>query len=167
MTCTAADIPLCVGYAGNSGSTVHHPDGNSRSFTLASPVIWIRDWRTPREAEGPRALLAGMYGDSGSECVSESLRLAQRKLVERSERTKVIIYLHDGRPTDESADAVRATVERLRKAGHIVIGLFVGSQREVARLEAIFGKDDTIGVDDLTRLPDRLGRILLRYARKF
>jgi hypothetical protein len=166
MTCTAADIPLCIGYAGNSGSTVHHPDGNSRSFTLASPVIWIRDWRTPREAEGPRALLAGMYGDSGSECVSESLRLAQRKLAERSERTKVIIYLHDGRPTDELASAVKATVERVRKAGHIVIGLFVGSQREVARLEAIFGKDDTIGVDDLTRLPDRLGRILLRYARK-
>jgi hypothetical protein len=166
MTCSAAEIPLCIGYAGNAGSTVHHPDGTSRSFNLDSPVIWIRDWHTPREAEGPRALLAGMYGDSGCECVSASLRLAQRKLAERREGTKVIIYVHDGRPTDETAEAVAATVAQVRKTGLIVLGLFIGDQRELARLEAIFGKDDTIGVDDLKRLPERLGRILLRYARR-
>jgi hypothetical protein len=75
MACTEADIPLCIGYAGNDGYTCHHRDG-ARSFALDTPVIWIRDWSTPRSAEGPRALLAGMYGDSGDERYSASLKLA-------------------------------------------------------------------------------------------
>jgi hypothetical protein len=165
MACTEAEIPLCIGYAGNNGYTCHHP-GGARSFALRSPVIWIRDWSTPRSAEGPRALLAGMYGDSGDECYSASLRLAQQQLATRPERTKVIIYLLDGRPTDEPADAVRHTVEHLRRAGTLVIGLFVGGQGEIRYLRDIFGVDDTIGVEDIRHLPDRLGRILLRYARK-
>lgn len=165
MACSAADIPLCIGYAGNNGYTCHHPDG-ARSFALSSPVIWIRDWSTSRSAEGPRALLAGMYGDSGDECYSASLRLVQQQLAARPERTKVIIYLLDGRPTDEPSDAVRRTVEQVRRAGLLVIGLFVGSQGEIRYLRDIFGADDTIGVADIRHLPDRLGRILVRYARK-
>jgi len=165
LACTEADIPLCIGYAGNNGYTCHHPDG-ARSFELSTPVIWIRDWTTPRTAEGPRALLAGMYGDSGDERYSASLMLAQKQLADRPERTKVIIYLLDGRPTDESTDAVRRTVEQVRKAGILVIGLFVGGQGEIRYLQDIFGKDDTIGVADIRHLPDRLGRVLLRYARK-
>jgi hypothetical protein len=165
MACTAAEIPLCIGYAGNNGYTCHHP-GGARSFALTSPVIWVRDWSTPRSAEGPRALLAGMYGDSGDECYSASLRLAQQQLTARPERTKVIIYLLDGRPTDEPADTVRQTVEHVRRAGTLVIGLFVGGQGEIRYLRDIFGADDTIGVEDIRHLPDRLGRILLRYARK-
>ena len=37
----------------------------------------------------------------------------QEQLAERPERTRVIIYLLDGRPTDEPAAQVRATVERV------------------------------------------------------
>jgi nitric oxide reductase activation protein len=107
-----------------------------------------------------------MYGDSGDERYSASLALAQKQLAARPERTKVIIYLLDGRPTDEPADAVRHTVEHLRRAGTLVIGLFVGGQGEIRYLRDIFGVDDTIGVEDIRHLPDRLGRILLRYARK-
>ena len=165
LACTEADIPLCIGYAGNDGYTCHHRDG-ARSFELSTPVIWIRDWATPRSAEGPRALLAGMYGDSGDERYSASLSLAQKQLTERPERTKVIIYLLDGRPTDETTDAVRHTVEQVRRAGTLVIGLFVGSQGEIRYLQDIFGVDGTIGVADIRHLPDRLGRVLLRYARK-
>jgi hypothetical protein len=165
LACSAAEIPLCIGYAGNDGYSCHHPDG-ARSFEAASPVIWIRDWSTPQHAEGPRALLAGMYGDSGDECYSASLRLAQQQLAARPERTKVIIYLLDGRPTDEPPDAVRRTVEQIRRAGTLVLGLFVGSQDEIRYLRDIFGANDTIGVADLRHLPDRLGRLLLRYARK-
>jgi DNA repair protein RadC len=151
MACSAADIPLCIGYAGNNGYTCHHPDG-ARSFALPSPVIWIREWSTPRNVEGPRALLAGMYGDSGDECYSASLRLAQQQLAMRPERTKVIIYLLDGRPTDEPSDAVRDTVEHLRRAGILVIGLFVGGQGEIRYLRDIFGADDTIGERPIERL---------------
>ena len=39
-------------------------------------------------------------------------------------------------------------------------------RREIRYLRDIFGADDTIGVADIRHLPDRLGRILLRYARK-
>jgi nitric oxide reductase activation protein len=78
----------------------------------------------------------------------------------------VIIYLLDGRPTDEATDAVRCTVGQVRRAGTLVIGLFVGSQGEIRYLRDIFGIDDTIGVADIRHLPDRLGRVLLRYARK-
>lgn len=165
LACTAAEIPLCIGYAGNDGSTMHHPDGDRR-FVRDSPVIWVRDWTTPREAEGPRALLAGMYGDSGNECYSASLHLAQMQLRDRIERTKVIIYLLDGRPTDETTDAVRHTVAQVRRAGTIVIGLFVGDQSQIRYLQDIFGNDDMIGVANLAHLPERLGRILLRYAKK-
>jgi hypothetical protein len=166
MACSAAEIPLCIGYAGNQGSTVHHPDGEARRFTRDEAVIWIRDWTTPPSAEGPRALLAGMYGDSGDECYSASLRAAQARLKDRPERRKVIIYLLDGRPTDETSDAVRQTVEHIRRTGTLVIGLFVGDQGQIRHLQAIFGADDTIGVEHLSNLPDRLSRILLRYAGK-
>ncbi len=165
MACTAADIPLCIGYAGNDGTTVHHPDGPKR-FLRAAPVIWIRDWNSPPALEGPRALLAGMYGDSGSECYSASLKLAQAQLHARPERTRVILYLLDGRPTDEPAETVQQTVAQLRKHGTLVIGLFLGDQGQIRHLQAIFGADDTIGVDNLRQLPERLGRVLLRFIRK-
>jgi nitric oxide reductase activation protein len=119
---------------------------------------------TRRTRPKGRALLAGMYGDSGNECYSASLRLAQQQLARRPERTKVIIYLLDGRPTDEPAETVRQAVTALRQAGTIVIGLFVGHQGQIGLITEIFGAADTIGIEDLRTLPERLGRILLRYA---
>lgn len=164
LACAAAEIPLCIGYAGNQGWSVHHPHG-PRDFVRDAPVIWVRDWRTPPSAEGPRALLAGMYGDSGDECYSASLMLALAQLRDRPERTRVIIYLLDGRPTDETPAMVRRTVAQVRRAGVGVVGLFVGDQGQIRYLQDIFG-DDTIGDADRTQLPERLGRVLLRYARK-
>ena len=57
-----------------------------------------------------------------------------------------------------TTDAVRCTVEQVRRAGTLVIGLFVGSQGEIRYLQDIFGVDDTIGVADIRHLPDRLDR---------
>jgi hypothetical protein len=163
--CAAACIPLCIGYAGNEVMPGHGPLRGQR-LHLPQSVVWIRDWHTPPEAEGSRAVLAGMYGDAGNaERVSESLQLAQRRLKERREGTRLIIYIHDGEPTDERPAVVRQTVEALRRDGLIVIGLFVGDQRELPKLQAIFGANDTIGVSELTRLPERLGTLLKRYYR--
>ena len=47
----------------------------------------------------------------------------------------------------------------------MIIGLFLGDQRNLPAMEAIFGREWTIGVDDLERLPARLGRILARYRQ--
>jgi hypothetical protein len=163
--CMGARIPLCIGYAGNDVSP-EHGALRGRRLHLPQSVVWIREWDTSPDAEGPLACLAGMYGDAGNaERVSESLPLAQARLRERREATKLVVYIHDGEPTDERPEAVRQTVEDVRRDGLIVIGLFVGDQRELPKLETIFGADDTIGVSELTRLPERLGTLLKRYYR--
>jgi hypothetical protein len=165
LTCAGARIPLCIGYAGNEVAPRHGPYAG-RTLHLPQSVVWIRDWTTPSGAEGPLAALAGMYGDAGNaERISESLRLAQVKLRARRERTRLIVYIHDGQPTDETPPTVAKTVASVRRDGIIVLGLFVGDQRELPKLQAIFGANDTIGVDELTKLPERLGAILKRYYR--
>lgn len=169
--CAAADIPLCIGFAGNLFLPYHLYTGRlsrdeRRRVLLPHPVVWLREWHTPRDAEGPRALIAGLYGEGECEAVSDSLLLAEAKLQQRTEATKLILYIHDGCPTDEDPNAVRATVQRVRQRGIIVIGIYVGPQDDVALLQAIFGPDHTIGVQDITKLPDRLWPILKRYYRR-
>ncbi len=162
--CAALDVPLAIGFARDSAYPVH--TGTYSRVYLHEPVVWIKRWETPAQAEGPRALIAGMYGDATCEAVSRSLQIAQRELDRCAEVVKVVIYLHDGRPEDETPEAVKATIERLRRTrGTVIIGLFLGDQRNLPAMEAIFGREWTIGVDDLQRLPARLGRILARYRQ--
>jgi hypothetical protein len=164
LACGAARIPLCIGYAGNEVAPRHGSLAGRCSVHLPESVVWIRDWDTPSDTEGQYAIIAGMYGDAGNaERVSESLRLAKARLRSRREKTKLIVYCHDGEPTDERPEQVRQSVEDARRDGTIVIGLFVGSQGEYHKLAAIFGDEHTIGVPDLTKLPERLGAILRRY----
>lgn len=44
-----------------------------------------------------------------------------------------------------------------------MIGLFIGDQLAIDRVQRIFGTEWTIGVDNLNDLPTRLGRILKKY----
>jgi hypothetical protein len=160
--CAALHIPLTIGFARDQGYPVH--TGTPGRVSLRDPVIWIKRWDTPPDAEGPRALIAGMYGDATAEAVSRSLVLAQRELDRRTEAVKVVIYAHDGRPTDESPEAVKATIDRLRRSqATVIVGLFLGDQGSLPAMEAIFGRDYTVGVDDLKHLPARLGRLLAKY----
>jgi hypothetical protein len=162
--CAALDVPLAIGFARDSAYPVH--TGTSRRIALPEPVVWIKRWDTPPQAEGPRALLAGLYGDATCEAVSRSLQLAQRELDRRAEAVKVVIYVHDGRPEDEPPEAVTATVTQLRRTkGTVILGLFLGDQRDLPAMQAIFGRDHTIGVDQLDHLPARLGRLLARYRQ--
>jgi hypothetical protein len=167
LTCTAAGVPLCIGYAGDRGYSVHLPHAlGTRVFfhRPERPVVWLRSWETPRFAEGPKALIAGLYGDSYSERLSAALLAAHAMLAQRPEQTKLVLYIHDGVPTDEPADSVSATVGRLRRIGLHVVGVFVGDQEQLAQLEAIFGAEHTIPVAQLVDLPGRLGRLLLKYT---
>jgi nitric oxide reductase activation protein len=162
--CAALEVPLAIGFARDSAYPVH--TGTYGRVYLANPVVWIKRWDTPAHAEGPRALIAGMYGDATCEAVSRALRVAQGELDQRSEAVKVVIYLHDGQPEDESPEAVTATIAGLRRAkGTVILGLFLGDQGQLARMQAIFGREHTIGVDHLDHLPARLGRILARYRQ--
>lgn len=169
LTCTEAGIPLAIGYAGDRGSSVHLPRalGERVSFHRPDrPVTWLRVWETPRFAEGPKALIAGLYGDSYSERVSAALREAHQLLARRTEPTRLILYLHDGIPTDEPPAAAAATVAELRKRGLLMLGVYVGPQEQLSALEAIFGPDDTVPVTDLRDLPRRLGRLLLKHRAR-
>lgn len=78
----------------------------------------------------------------------------------------MLLYLHDGVPTDESPAAAAATVAKLRTRGNVVLGVYVGPQEQIAQLQAIFGITGTIPVSDLSDLPKRLGRLLLKNAER-
>ncbi len=162
--CAALEVPLTIGFARDSAYPVH--TGTFGRVVLRDPVVCIKRRETPPDAEGPRAMLAAMYGDATAEAVSRSLHLAQRELDRRSEMVKVVIYAHDGRPEDETAEAVRATIERLRRAkGTVIVGLFLGDQESLPAMQTIFGREHTVGIDDLNQLPARLGRLLAKYRR--
>ncbi len=56
--CAALEVPLAIGFARDSAYPVH--TGTRGRVYLANPVVWIKHWDTPAQAEGPRALIAGM-----------------------------------------------------------------------------------------------------------
>ncbi len=157
--CADLGVPLEIGVACDEIRPSHNGRGRYR---VTYPIAWIQRWDTPVHAEGPRALIAGLYGNAYAEAVSRSLTIAQHELDQRSEAVKVVLYIHDGQPTDEPRASVRATVERLRRRKTIVIGLFLGDQSYIELMQEIFGVQWTIGTDCLADLPVRLGRILKR-----
>jgi nitric oxide reductase activation protein len=95
--------------------------------------------------------------------VSAALGTAQAALRARPEETKLILYVHDGAPTDETPAAVAATVGRVRREGTLVLGLYLGPQNHVGRMQAIFGREWVVATDELARLPGLLGRVLRRF----
>jgi hypothetical protein len=168
VACTRKGIPLCIGFAGTDGATYHLPGRLNEEvpfYHATRPVAWLRTWATPRNAEGPKALIAGLYGSGERECVSSSLRQAQQLLDQRGGGTKLILYIHDGRPTDETAEEVQCTLAGLRRKGTIIVGVYVGHKSGFESLQAIFGGEFTILVERLSDLPKRLSRILVKYAR--
>jgi nitric oxide reductase activation protein len=126
-----------------------------------SVVTWLQRFDTNPNAEGPRALIAGLYGHAGREEVCQGLRLLAPHLLARPEGTKLLIYLHDGQPND--AARIPATLAEVRAQGILVLGLYIGPQQDLDRMQALFGTEFTIGTEHLSRLPQLLGRILARY----
>ena len=160
--CARAGVPLVISFARDEAYPCHRPRRGSGFEFYRQPVVWIKTFDTPPNAEGPRALIAGMYGDAQREAISRSPRQAQPLLLARPEPTRLIIYVHDGAPTDETPEQVRATVTAVRRSGIGVIGLFIGDQHQLPQMQAIFGHD-TIGCERGSDLAPRLGRILKRY----
>jgi len=157
--CAAARIPHAIGLAcqgfvaEHKGAYLHFPGA----------VAWLQRFDTPPQAEGPRALIAGLYPGSGAEAVSTALGTALDALRAQSAETKLILYIHDGDPTDETPVEVAATVARVRREGIVVLGLYLGPQYGVAKMETIFGREWVIATDDLARLPGLLARVLTRF----
>ncbi len=156
--CAGAGIPHAIGLACQEFSAEH------RRGYLQFPgaVAWLQRFDTPRRPRG-RALIAGLYPGSDNEAVSTALGTARDALRVQAAETKLILYIHDGDPTDETPAEVAATIARVRREGIVVLGLYLGPQYGVAKMEAIFGREWVIATDDLARLPGLLARVLTRF----
>jgi hypothetical protein len=158
--CAALDIPLAIGAACDERNFVHI----TAPRYVATPVSWLQRFESDPRSAGPRAMIAGLYGHGGKEALSRSLSIARAALLPRPEEVKLVLYIHDGQP-DEPRAVICRTIEEMRRAGLIVIGLYLGDQSGLASLQEIFGPAWTIGVGDLRALPARLGRLLARFRR--
>jgi nitric oxide reductase activation protein len=107
-------------------------------------------------------MIAGLYGHAGKEEVCRSLDICAGEFRARPEGTKLLLYLHDGMPNDP-IERIQATLARVRASGVTVVGLYIGPQDDLARMQVIFGQEWTIGAGTLSELPARVGRILKRY----
>lgn len=161
--CAGLHIPLAIALA--CDAIVPSPVDTLRGH-VANPVHWLQRFETDPESEGPRALIAGLNARGLAEAVSRTLRVCQEELHTRPEPRKVLLYIHDGEPTDERPEEVRATVEEMRRAGIVMVGLYLGEQSGLCHMEAIFGARWTIGAESLPGLTLQLGRILKRFRER-
>lgn len=157
--CAGLGIPCAIAEACDNWFRVHNP---SLPYRPASPVTWLQRWETDPHAEGPRAMIAGLYGHAGREEVCRTLDICATDFRARTEGTKLLLYLHDGMPNDP-VERIHVTLARVRASGITVVGLYIGPQDNLAAMQAIFGAEWTIGTDNLAALPARVGRILTRY----
>ncbi len=159
--CAGLGIPLAIAEACASWRRRHHRE---RPPAERSPVTWLQRFETDPDAEGPRALIAGLYGHALREEVCRSLAEAAPALVGRPEGTKLLLYVHDGLPNDQPGE-IRAALASLRRAGLVVLGLYIGPQDGREELEGIFDPEWTISVAQPGTLPTLLGGVLRRYRR--
>lgn len=169
LVCPPAGITLLIGAAGDQGPLMHLATDASRwkyRLKLDQPVTWLRDRSTPRNSEVTRAAIAGLYGRYICERISSSLRVAERELAQCRAGTRLIIYIHDGMPTDEEERTIVSTLKDIRQQGTLVIAPYVGDQSDIDKLSSIFGAQWTLPIERLPDLSKRLGRLLLKYAQK-
>lgn len=164
LVCPPAGITLLIGTAGDQGTLYHLPGGWKERLKPSQPVTWLRQRQTPRESEVTRAAIAGLYGKYGKERISASLREAQRELTACRAGTRLILYVHDGIPTDEHATTIVSELKDIRRTGTLVVAPYVGDQSDIGNLAAIFGTPWTLPIGHLPDLSKRLGRLLLKYA---
>ncbi len=165
LVCPRAGITLLIGATGDDGLLMHLPGHPNRSKPH-QPITWLRKRQTPRESEATRAAIAGLYGKYGDECISWSLLEAQCELAKVSAGTRLIIYIHDGLPTDEKPEAIGKVLKDIRRKGTLVVAPYVGDQSDRNKLRAIFGAEWTLAIEHLSDLTTRLGRLLLKYAQR-
>ena len=165
LVCPLAGITLLIGATGDNGSLMHLPGHPERSKPH-QPITWLRTRHTLRESEATRTAIAGIYGKYGDECISRSLLEAQHELAQVSAGTKLILYVHDGMPTDERPEVIVKALKDIRRKGTLVVAPYVGDQADIGKLRAIFGTEWTLSIERLPDLTKRLGRLLLKYAQR-
>jgi hypothetical protein len=161
LACAQTNTPLALGLNANH-LYFKHRDDVPEGYEIPGDdlVFWLKSFATPPDTEGTKALIAGMYGYGGCESVSKGLRTAQRALAQRVEARKIIVFIHDGQPTDERPSEVKETIDGLRKEGLAIIGVFMGPGVGAPVVRQMFGDEFSIIVPTFSDLPRRLGLIL-------
>jgi hypothetical protein len=171
LACTSVGIPLCIGVAGGTYGAVHLLGSLNQIVAIApeGAVIWLRTWSTPPFAEGPKALIAGLYGTGADELVSSALieACAQfRELEADGDAVDLLLYLNDYE-VDEPPEQIQRQLQTLRAGGTLIFSIYTGDQDCLEEVERMFGKQWTIAVPNLGRLPEQVSAImaLVRQGR--
>ena len=150
LAATELGIPLGMAYFGASR------DGNVDDLVLEVSPVRVR------AAEEIKALIAGFKGVTGAEFLDWGLALAEKALLHRPERCKVLLVIHDGEPvyTGKLGSDYQLSLERLRRLerqGITPIGLYLGERGNTAQLEALF---PLLVITSGEKLPEKLGNML-------
>ena len=84
---------------------------------------------------------------------------AIQRMLEREERTKVIIVISDGQPHETVH--MRDTIQRGRKAGIKIIGAAIGDDAE--NIKALYGEENFLNITELNNLPKSMVALIKRY----
>lgn len=146
--CTDLQIP-CLMYG--------HTNGDS-----SVPVYLYRDFET-------------MDGNDKYRLTRMTPRLGSRdgfliwygvqKLLKRSEQTKILFVISDGRPNDTNYNGqdMAAILKKGRQFGVHIIGAAIGDDKP--RIEAFYGKERFLDISDLERLPMNIINLLNNYIQ--
>ena len=151
LAATELGIPLGMAYF-----------GEYRDGIIDDLVLEVSSVRA-RAAEETKSLIAGFRGVTGAEFLNWGLALAEKALLPRPERRKVLLVLHDGEPVYKGAlgNDYQMSLERLRsleRQGITPIGLYLGEGGNIAQLEALFTR---LVITSGERLPEKFGSMLM------
>jgi Mg-chelatase subunit ChlD len=150
------DIPIGISYFG----------GSDRETNKAKVVFEVTP-PTPREDEGVKAMIAGYEGCTGAEYFDWALRLAEQHLLERPERRKVLLVIHDGQPVYSGPDGrdwdlSHAHLRKLGQRGITAIGIYLGDEEEdYQKSKMLFPR---LVHTTANQLPAKLGAMLRALA---
>jgi hypothetical protein len=138
----------------------HDDDETTLTFPIVGAMSSVAQ-------ESAKALIAGYRGTTANEFLDWGLRIAERELVARPERLKVLVVIHDGQPVYSGKrgwdwDLSQKRLRHLENIGITPIGVYLGqSSDDQTRLRRLFR---WLVVCTGEQLPERLGDLLRSLA---
>lgn len=135
-------------------------DEHELTFPIAEPMM-------PTATEAAKALIAGYRGTTSREFLDWGLQAAERSLLARPERLKVLVVLHDGQPVyagrrGNDWELSLARLRQMESAGLTPIGVYLShSADDQRKLRQLFR---WLLVCTGEQLPDKLGDLLRSLA---
>jgi hypothetical protein len=151
---TELEIPTGLGFFGACDT-----ERRERVLEVTPPLS--------QASEAVKALIAGYEGETSSEFLDWGLAMAEKALLARPERRKILAVIHDGDPVYKGPDGddwalSYAHLRRLDRAGFFVVGVYLGDEGEyLQRVQALFPRLAACEAGDLS---EKLGSLLRGLA---